>query len=240
MKKLNEEFSVKDLITLFIPKVWIILIVALVVSFAFGGYSSFLKDDTYTSSAKMHVIKLTSSQISASDIDYVSKVIEDYKILITTDTFLSRVMAKLDSMESYTSSGWKVSDDYIRAHMNTSVLTDDILEISVTTDDALKSHIIATAVSAVIQENSIELFAFGDTLNVRIVHPSSVSTAANSKNVVRNALVGFVGGAVISMLAIFILSLFDIIVHDKKKLEESFDMPIIGLIPRFDVDEERK
>ena len=239
MKKLNEEFSVKDLIALFVPKIWIILIVSLVVSLAFGGYSAFIKDETYTSSAKMHVIKLTSSQISASDIDYVSKVIDDYKILITTDSFLSRVMTKLESMNAYKNSGWTVSKEYIRSHMTTSVLTDDILEISVTTTDANKSHIIATAVSNVIQENSIELFAFGDTLNVRIVHSSSIS-AANSKNVVRNAVIGFAGGAVVSMLAIFVLSLFDVVVHDKKKLEDSFDMPIIGLIPRFDVDEERK
>ncbi len=240
MKKLNEEFSVKDLIALFVPKIWIILIVSLVVSLFFGGYSAFVKDDTYTSSAKMHVIKLTSSQISASDIDYVSKVIDDYKILITTDSFLSRVMTKLNSMPAYTDSGWTVTKDFVRSHMTTSVLTDDILEISVTTTDAHKSHVIATAVSSVIQENSIELFAFGDTLNVRIVHASSVSPVANSKNVARNAVIGFAGGAVVSMLAIFVLSLFDIVVHDKKKLEESFDMPIIGLIPRFDIDEERK
>lgn len=239
MKRHNEEFSVKDLFALFAPKIWIILIVSLVVSLAFGGYSAFVKDDTYTSSAKMHVIKLTSSQISASDIDYVSKVIDDYKILITTDSFLATVITKLESMDTYKNGDWKASNAYIRAHMTTSVLTDDILEISVTTTDATRSHLIATAVSSVIQENSIHLFAFGDTLNVRIVHSSSIS-GANNKNVVRNALIGFVGGAVVSMLFIFVLSLFDIVVHDKKKLEESFGMPIIGLIPRFDVDEERK
>ena len=237
MVKRNEEFSIKDIISLFIPKVWIIVICALVFSFIFGGYAAFIKDDTYTSSAKMHVIKQTSSQISSSDIDFVSKVIDDYKVLITTDMFLNYVIQDIESEETYISNKWNISKSYIKGHMSTSAITDDILQISVTTDNPAKSHLIATAVSEVIRDRSRELFAFGDTLTVKIVH-ASTPNSANSKNVVRNLFIGFVGGAVGSMLVIFLVAMFDIVVRDKKKLEDTFGLPIIGLIPRFDVEEE--
>ena len=237
MVKRNEEFSIKDLISLFIPKIGLILVCALVASLLFGGYASFIKDDTYTSSAKMHVIKQTSSQISTSDIDFISKVIDDYKVLITTDMFLNYVIQDVEDDETYVNNNWNISKSYIKGHMSTSAITDDILQISVTTDNPAKSHLIATAVSEVIRDRSRELFAFGDTLTVKIVH-ASTPNSANSKNVARNALIGFVAGAVVSMLAIFTISLFDIVVRDKKKLEDTFGLPIIGLIPKFDVEEE--
>lgn len=185
----------------------------------------------------MHVIKQTSSQISSSDIDFVSKVIDDYKVLITTDMFLNYVIQDIESEETYISNKWNISKSYIKGHMSTSAITDDILQISVTTDNPAKSHLIATAVSEVIRDRSRELFAFGDTLTVKIVH-ASTPNSANSKNVVRNLFIGFVGGAVGSMLVIFLVAMFDIVVRDKKKLEDTFGLPIIGLIPRFDVEEE--
>ena len=76
-------------------------------------------------------------------------------------------------------------------------------------------------------------------MTVKIVNDAS-RAAMNSKNVVRNVVIGFVAGAVGCMLIIFIRSLFDVAIRDKKKLEESFGLPIIGIIPRYDVEGEEK
>ena len=239
MVKRNEEFSIKELINLFLPKIGIILVVALLVSSLLGIYSAFVKEDTYTSSSQLHVIKSTSSQISASDIDFVSKVIDDYKILIKTDMFLNFVVDEINSNDIAINKGWKIDRDFVKSHMSTTAITDDILQISVTTNDQDKSYLVAKAVSEVIKDRSHELFAFGDTLTVKIVNDAS-RAAMNSKNVVRNVVIGFVAGAVGCMLIIFIRSLFDVAIRDKKKLEESFGLPIIGIIPRYDVEGEEK
>ena len=239
MVKRNEEFSIKDLISLFLPKIGLILVVALLFGMLFGGYSAFVKDDTYTSSSQLHVIKSTSSQISASDIDFVSKVIDDYKVLIKTDMFLNFVVDEINKSDIAVKNNWKVEPSYVKSHLTTAPITDDILQISVTTNNQDKSYIIAKAISEVIKERSHELFAFGDTLTVKVVNEAARG-GRNSKNVVRNIVVGFIGGAVASMLVIFVYSLFDIVIRDKKKLEESFGLPVIGLIPRYGVEGEEK
>ena len=44
-------------------------------------------------------------------------------------------------------------------------------------------------------------------------------------------------GAVLSMALIFVMDMFDVIIHDKKKIEDTFDVPILGVIPRFLAEE---
>jgi capsular polysaccharide biosynthesis protein len=49
-------------------------------------------------------------------------------------------------------------------------------------------------------------------------------------------LVGVLAGMVVTMIVIFVLSIFDVIIHDRKKLEENFDIPVLGVIPRFEIE----
>ena len=44
-------------------------------------------------------------------------------------------------------------------------------------------------------------------------------------------------GAVMAMAFVFILNIFDIVIHDKKKIQDTFDIPILGVIPRFLAEE---
>ena len=238
MTKRTEEFSLKEFITLFIPKLWLIIIVALISSALLGVYSAVLQEDTFTSKATIHIVK-QNSNMSSGDLDVVSKVIDDYKILVKTDNFLTYVLEDILESPECVKNGWKLDSGYIKGHMSATGITDDILEISVTTDDKAKSYLIATVLSEVIVEKSVDLFAFEDTLTLKILnHPTP--NEANSKNVIRNSILGFFIGALITMLIVFIIAQFDTAVHDKKKLEETFDLPIIGLIPRYDIEEDKE
>ena len=57
MKKQREEITIKELIDIFLPKIWIVALVAVVFAGLLGGYSMFLKDDTYTSTASFIMVK---------------------------------------------------------------------------------------------------------------------------------------------------------------------------------------
>ena len=46
MRKRNDEFSLKEQINIFIPKLWLILIVALIFGSLMAVYSAILKEDT--------------------------------------------------------------------------------------------------------------------------------------------------------------------------------------------------
>ena len=52
-----------------------------------------------------------------------------------------------------------------------------------------------------------------------------------------NTAIGVVIGAVITMTFVFVMNMFDVVIHDKKKIEDTFDIPILGVIPRFLTEE---
>ena len=58
----------------------------------------------------------------------------------------------------------------------------------------------------------------------------------NDKNLARNTVIGFLVGVVISMVAIYLYSILDVVVRDKKRLEDNLDVPVLGVIPRIEVD----
>ena len=55
MKKKNKEITVKDLLDIFLPKIWIILLVGVLFAGASVLYSTFVKKETYTSYTSFYV-----------------------------------------------------------------------------------------------------------------------------------------------------------------------------------------
>ena len=239
MKKHNDEFSVKELLNLFLPKIWIIAIVAVVFSLVMGVYSVFLKNETYTSSSKIMVVK-TSSQISAGDIDLAAQLIDTYKILLMTDEFISYVVADMEQQVSYQEE-WNVSKSYVKSSMSVSALSNDVFKVSVTTDDPAKSSVIAKSVYKMIEDMSSTILAYPEgAISARAIEKPSQYGVQDSKGTTKNVAIGFIGGAAVAMFGIFVYSLFDVIIRDKKRLEETFDVPVLGVIPSYLVEEDKR
>ena len=58
----------------------------------------------------------------------------------------------------------------------------------------------------------------------------------NSKNTTRNAVIAFVVGAILSAAAIWVYSANDNIIRNAKRIENSLDIPVLGIIPRHDIN----
>ena len=103
----------------------------------------------------------------------------------------------------------------------------------VTTSDPILSLAIATAAGEILSERLIQT---GYAIKVDCIGVPRLPSAPDSKNVVKNAIIGCFAGALISMLAVFVISKLDVIVRSKEKLESNFNIPIIGVIPSFGED----
>ena len=73
--------------------------------------------------------------------------------------------------------------------------------------------------------------------DVKIIDEPEMPKTPDSKHTVRNAIIGFFVGVILAMAAVFLANLFDVVIHDKKKIEDTFDVPILGVIPRFLTEE---
>ena len=242
MRKRNEEFSIKELINIFIPKLWLILIVALAFGSVMAVYSAIIKDDSYTSTTRIHVTKEMSYgyDYAISDVDFATSYLETYKEALVMSDTLTRVLIHMnENHESYLKNpgeyealGWEnLKTSQIGGYISCSS-KQDILTISVTTPDPRLSSALADSIAYVITQEDILAYP-DDVVKEKILQVAQTPMSPNSRNVLLNTMIGVVVGTVISMAFIFIVNMFDVVIHDKKKIEDSFDIPILGVIPRF-------
>ena len=247
MRKKNEDFSFKELVNIFLPKLWLIVAISLVFGSVMAFYSLFVKDDTYTSSTTIHVVKTTDSRdMVASDFEFASSYIETYVEVLRMPKFLTAVLEEFKANHEkyeryegqYENENW---DDLVYSNIRGAISSStkqDLLTVSVTTGNPSLSYGIANSIAAVFEDENQKFLAYPDDAvnEVAVVTPDH-HPAANSRKVVLNTLIGFVAGAVIAMALVFVINMYDVVIHDKKKIEDHFDVPILGVIPRFITDE---
>lgn len=324
MNRQRDEITLKDLTDIFIPKIWLIVLVALVFGGAFGGYSMFFKQNTYTSTAIYMIGKVPYSNsasetvgLNSSEVEAMQTMIENSMQIINATDFAEDVLDKIKEHDVDNSEAMKKiaeehralvhkiddkRDSLERERRNTSnadriavleaeikdlettlkVLEDmypniiadlerplitqeqidainsiDVSRISyntiknsmsvsltgdnttcytftVTTSDPKLSLAIATAAGEILSERLIDT---GYAIKVDCIGIPRLAISPDSKNVVRNSVVGFAAGALLTMLAVFVISKLDVIVRSKEKLENTFNIPVIGMIPSFGDDD---
>ncbi len=241
MKKQNDEISIKDLLGLFAPKLWLIVVCAVVLGVILGGYSMFIKADTYTSNASLMVSMKNSSSISASDIDLSSMIIENLEVVIFSRDFLEVIAEDINTNETYAKHNWNVTHESLKRAIEFTPNGDtSTFRLTVTSGSNLLSYVIASTVIDHIMGETLESFlpsAYSAIIMTSIESPLPTAKK-NDKGVLTNTLVGLLVGAVGCMVVIYVSAMFDVVIHDRKKLEDSFDIPVLGVIPRYDVLED--
>ena len=223
MKNKTEEISIKDFFSIFVSKLWLIVIVAVLFSAIACVYSIFFTKDTYTSRAEMYVY--TDSQ--STNFNYAENSIDIYKKVITSNDFFNQIV---DELPEEFADGVTVS--YLKSAVAISNSGKGVFTISVTTDDPDLSFEIANTMVELIPSEIVRRLPIALSISLLIdPQPSTL----NEKNVFRNAVVAFLAGAVLVCVCVWIASMFDYVIRDKKKIEDNFDIPVIGLIPVCEV-----
>ena len=140
-------------------------------------------------------------------------------------------------VEEAKTQGLNITEGQLKSLLSISVSADTpVFTIHLTyIDPDIASHL-ASIVRECIKDKVKEMER-NDGLVVDI-DPPSQPEIPNGKNEVRNALIGFILGFAITAGAILVFAFADVTVRDKKKLDDNFDIPILGVIPFHDVDRE--
>lgn len=239
MKKQNGEITIKDIVNIFLPKLWFILLVAVVCSVTLGTLTS-MKKDTYTSSCTFSMGKTpldggttSNTGINEAEIEAMRDMISSSAYILQSSTFCEGVLNELNTRyDEY--DNIKVSD--IQKMLSVTLLGEaTFFSIKAKSSDPELSYAVA----------QIAFFNFNEAYNSRFSYavridgldPPSLPTAPDGKNVMRNAVIGFAGGALVSALLVFLIVKFDVIIRSREKIEENFSIPILGVIPRLDNDD---
>lgn len=217
------EFSLKEMIELFLKRLIIIIVVtllSLIVSFLF---SKFIIKPTYKASVKMYVNPNTTSLANINDLTYAQKVVNTYVNFLQTKLFYNEVIEK--SELNYNIGQLEAMTD-ISAVNNT-----EIFIISVTSLNPNDSYQLVKAMEEIAPSliRSIRYQA-----EISVVDPAVMPTMPSSPNIFKNTILGGALGFLISVFIAFLWELFDVKVKNQDDLLKKHELTLLGAIPTFE------
>lgn len=204
-----------------------IIVVGIIGAIISGCVTNFFIEPQYNASVKLHAYSNNDNKIGASSdinsgqIDASQKLINTYLYIIKSDTFLEKVA---DSVGN-------VTVGQLRQMVQCSHIEDTVaFSVSVTSASPELSANVANTIAELCPDEIIRVLKVG---GVEVIDYATVPTSPSSPNLLKNIVIGFGAGFVISFLYFFVKELFDTKIHDRADLEKEFDIPILGMIPRI-------
>ncbi|HGR3660367.1 TPA: capsular polysaccharide biosynthesis protein [Streptococcus pneumoniae] len=202
-----------------------ILLVALVTGAGAFAYSTFIVKPEYTSTTRIYVVNRQGdkSGLTNQDLQAGSYLVKDYREIILSQDALEKVATNLKlDMPAKT----------LASKVQVTVPTDTrIVSISVKDKQPEEASRIANSLREVAVERIVAVTRVSDVTTLEEARPA---TTPSSPNVRRNSLFGFLGGAVVTVIAVLLIELFDTRVKRPEDVEDVLQIPLLGLVPDLD------
>ena len=220
------EYSLSDILSILLKRLWIIVLCVVIGAAATFAVSQFVIEKQYTASVQMYVSpnKENPTTIgSISELNYAQAVVDTYIEILKTTSFL-------DSVASSVKLG--LTGEQLKEMIQISAVNNtEIFEIEVEYPDPKGALLIANTISELAPRKIIEI---KDADAVRVVDPARLPKKYSSPNVPLNTVIGALLSMVLAVLAVFLLEMLDRRVKDEDDLIRSYQVPILGSIPKFD------
>lgn len=202
-----------------------ILIVALVTGAGAFAYSTFIVKPEYTSTTRIYVVNRNQGDkpgLTNQDLQAGSYLVKDYREIILSQDALEKVATNLKlDMPAKT----------LASKVQVTVPADTrIVSISVKDKQPEEASRIANSLREVAAEKIVAV----TRVDVTTLEEARPATTPSSPNVRRNSLFGFLGGAVVTVIAVLLIELLDTRVKRPEDVEDVLKIPLLGLVPDFD------
>ncbi|HEU3365446.1 TPA: capsular polysaccharide biosynthesis protein [Streptococcus pneumoniae] len=203
-----------------------ILLVALVTSAGAFAYSTFIVKPEYTSTTRIYVVNRNQGDkpgLTNQDLQAGTYLVKDYREIILSQDALEKVATNLKlDMPAKT----------LASKVQVAVPADTrIVSISVKDKQPEEASRIANSLREVAAEKIVAVARVSDVTTLEEARPA---TTPSSPNVRRNSLFGFLGGAVVTVIAVLLIELLDTRVKRPEDVEDVLKIPLLGLVPDFD------
>lgn len=203
-----------------------ILLVALVTSAGAFAYSTFIVKPEYTSTTRIYVVNRNQGNkpgLTNQDLQAGTYLVKDYREIILSQDALEKVATNLKlDMPAKT----------LASKVQVAVPADTrIVSISVKDKQPEEASRIANSLREVAAEKIVAVTRVSDVTTLEEARPA---TTPSSPNVRRNSLFGFLGGAVVTVIAVLLIELLDTRVKRPEDVEDVLKIPLLGLVPDFD------
>ena len=244
----NKTIDIKDLIELFLSKIWLIIAVTLCGGILAFSFSKFILPLEYSSHISMYVQSYTDISENAADsqnnISNSKQLINTYIEVLKDDAVMRAVADKLEDQydeqvlqQNFSLNGGNITASSLRSCINITAVTDtSALTVITTTKDPKVAASICNDLAAVAQEYIEEAVGVG---SISTIDTAKVYDTPVAPNTSKNTLMGMAAGFVLILLVIFLIDFFDNTVKDTEALARKFDKAILGEIQQFGTEKKK-
>lgn len=221
----ESEISIVDIINMMLTFWWFIVILAVLVGGATYTYFKMTSIPEYKSTSRVYIdteAQKTSTDVNTSAITGTINILPTYIAVLQSKTFLDLVSDDLDN--KYT-----VSDISGMLTLEAESET-NIINISVKNKDAHVAYLVCSSIVNNAPNEIARLFGGGST---KLIEYPEEADESEPMHTARNAIIGFVAGAAVAMVIIFLVNMFDTRVKSKDELVAKYNLPILGEVPNL-------
>ena len=227
---MERNFTVNDIITILLKRLWLIITLALVGGIVAFSYSQYVLPKKYTSKITLYVYNQKDGQaatqaLNTSDFALSAKLVNTYMVILKSDQVLETVSSKIEKL------GLSYSAKEIRSMISAEVVEDtEVFEVKISAGNPENAKIIADAIEQVAPPEIIRVVRAGA---VETVDKASLPTTHSSPNIPQNTIIGIVIGMVLACGLAFVFELMNTSVKSKEELTEQYKLPVLTVIPNL-------
>ena len=222
-----EEIDLLELAKALVRRWWALVLAVVIFGMAAFGYTYFLIDPLYKSSALLYVnnsdisLGSTSFSISSADLTAAQKLVNTYIVILKSRTALNEVKSRANLDYSYEELKGMIS----AAPVNST----EVFEVVVTSKDPAEAERIANTIASILPDKISDIVSGSD---VRIVDYAVIPSHRSSPSYTRNTAIGMIIGLIISAIVIIIAYLMDDNIRSEDYLTQTYpDIPLLAVIP---------
>lgn len=211
-----------------LKKLWMKKFLILFMTLFFGTLallgSVFLIKPSYSASTRIYVINQQNAEnITATDLQAGSFLVNDYKEIITSRDVMKDVIA---------TNSLSLSPDTLSKMISVTIPADTrVISITVTNHDPQQAKDLANSIREVASEKIKSVTKVQD---VTPLEKAQLPSKPSSPNIKRNTMIGMLIGGLFTIVIIVIKEVLDDRVKRPEDVEEVLGMTLLGIVPNID------
>lgn len=219
-----EEINLKELFDYFKERIIGMLIILLIVVVVGSTYSIFLKKPKYRSTSTIVLVSENSTQgqqTTQSDVNLNQSLVATYSEIVKSRKIADNVIKNL-SLDYDT--------DELLNHVTVSTKQDtEIIKVEVVDSD---KGLAADITNEIIKEFSKEISSIYKLQNVSQIDVAEEAEEPYNINIVKDMVIYLFVGIVLAFGVVFVIYYFDTTIKSSDEVENRFDLPVIGVVPK--------
>ncbi|WP_203261136.1 Wzz/FepE/Etk N-terminal domain-containing protein [Streptococcus uberis] len=211
-----------------LKKLWMKKFLILFMALFFGTLallgSIFLIKPSFSASTRIYVINQQNAEnITATDLQAGSFLVNDYKEIITSRDVMKDVIAN---------NSLSLSPDALSKMISVTIPADTrVISITVTNHDPQQAKDLANSIREVASEKIKSVTKVQD---VTPLEKAQLPSKPSSPNIKRNTMIGMLIGGLFTIVIIVIKEVLDDRVKRPEDIEEVLGMTLLGIVPNID------